>query len=81
MEFALAALETHDYIPTFVDYPRGQIEKKVILEHCGLIDPENINHYLAAGGYEGLARALSMSPEEVISEVKASGLRGRGGAG
>ncbi|MCL6638513.1 MAG: NADH-quinone oxidoreductase subunit NuoF [Firmicutes bacterium] len=81
VEFALAALETHDYIPTFADYPRGQIEQKVVLEHCGLIDPENINHYLAAGGYEGLALALTRTPEEVIAAIKASGLRGRGGAG
>ena len=81
VEFALAALETHDMIPTFADYPRGQIEQKVVLEHCGFIDPENINHYLAAGGYAGLAHALTLPPEKLIQEIKASGLRGRGGAG
>jgi len=52
-----------------------------ILRNCGLIDPHNIQHYLAQGGYSGLSQALKMEPEEVINEVKQSGLRGRGGAG
>lgn len=52
-----------------------------ILRNCGFIDPTNINHYIANGGYGGLARALSMSPGQIIDELKASGLRGRGGAG
>jgi NADH:ubiquinone oxidoreductase subunit F (NADH-binding) len=47
----------------------------------GHIDPENINDYIAREGYLGLARALKMTPEEIIEEVKKSGLRGRGGAG
>ena len=47
-----------------------------------MIDPESIDDYIAAGGYEGLNKALTkMTPDEVIDEVKASGLRGRGGAG
>ncbi|RJQ82425.1 MAG: NADH-quinone oxidoreductase subunit NuoF [Desulfobacteraceae bacterium] len=58
---------------------RGQV--RIALRNCGLIDPNNIHHYIAAGGYAGLQRALAMSPAEVIEEVKASGLRGRGGAG
>ena len=45
------------------------------------IDPENIDHYIARGGYVALAKALTMTPESVIEEVKSSGLRGRGGAG
>ena len=81
VEFALAATETNDYIPTFEDFPRGTVEKKHVMEHCGFIDPENIDHYLAVDGYRGLAAALSSSPDQVIEEVKASGLRGRGGAG
>ena len=56
-------------------------QKKVVLANCGMIDPEEIDEYIAAGGYEGLARALERSPEEVIEEIKRSGLRGRGGAG
>jgi NADH-quinone oxidoreductase subunit F len=58
---------------------RSQV--RVALRNCGLIDPSNIHHYIAKGGYAGLQRALGMSPAEVIEEVKASGLRGRGGAG
>jgi bidirectional [NiFe] hydrogenase diaphorase subunit len=55
---------------------------KVVLERCGSVDPESLDDYVAAGGYEALAKALtSMSPDDVIAEVVRSGLRGRGGAG
>lgn len=81
IEFALAALDVNDFVPTFADFPRGMIEKKIVMELCGLIDPENINHYLAHGGYEALANALQKPPEKVIEEIKEAGLRGRGGAG
>ncbi len=63
------------------ELPRFERELRLILRHCGYIDPENINHYIANGGYGGLNKALKMSPEEVIGELKKSGLRGRGGAG
>ncbi len=56
-------------------------ETKVLLKQCGEIDPEDIKEYLLTGGYGGLEKALSQTPFEVIEEVKASGLRGRGGAG
>ncbi|MBI5035955.1 SLBB domain-containing protein [Candidatus Micrarchaeota archaeon] len=49
--------------------------------NCGEIDPENIDDYIKAGGYEGLKKALKMAPEKVIAEVDRTGLRGRGGAG
>ena len=81
LEFALAALEPNELVPAFSDFPRGQVERAVLLEKCGLIDPQDINHYLALGGYGALVKALSLSPEEVVAEIKASGLRGRGGAG
>ncbi|MGB9825637.1 MAG: NADH-quinone oxidoreductase subunit F, partial [Desulfofundulus sp.] len=81
LEFALAALETNDMVPSFGDFPRGMIEKPVILDKCGLIDPEEIEHYIALGGYAALARALTREPGWVVEEIKASGLRGRGGAG
>ena len=55
-------------------------QKRIALDLCGEIDSTGLNDYLLHGGYEGLAHALSMTPEEVIEEVKASGLRGRGGA-
>ena len=57
-------------------------EVRVVLRNCGKIDPENIEDYIAEDGYMGLAKALTaMTPEQVIDEVLASGLRGRGGAG
>ncbi|OGS07675.1 MAG: NADH dehydrogenase [Elusimicrobia bacterium RIFOXYA12_FULL_51_18] len=64
------------------DYKRffaGQM--RVVLANCGEIDPENIEDYIACGGYKALALALAMAPEKVAEEVKSSGLRGRGGAG
>ncbi|MCL2149694.1 MAG: 4Fe-4S binding protein [Dehalococcoidia bacterium] len=56
-------------------------QKRRALRNAGIIDPENIRHYLARGGYRGLERALSLSPDEVICEIEQAGLRGRGGAG
>jgi NADH:ubiquinone oxidoreductase subunit F (NADH-binding)/(2Fe-2S) ferredoxin len=55
---------------------------RVVLRNCGLIDPDSIEEYIANGGYEALGKVLtSMTPEQVVATVKASGLRGRGGAG
>ena len=56
-------------------------EKRILSKNCGVIDPGDIESYLAQGGFKALEKARGMSPEEVIAEVKASGLRGRGGAG
>ena len=57
-------------------------QERILLDNCGIIDPENIDHYLANVGYQALRRALTeMTPEAVIEEVLNSGLRGRGGAG
>jgi len=81
LEFVLAALEPNDLVPSFADFPRSRYEHKMVLARCGLIDPEDITHYIATGGYAALARVLEMAPEEVIALIKASGLRGRGGAG
>ena len=81
LEFVLAALEENDLVPSFSDFPRAKFEKKVILKNCGHIDPEQVEHYIANGGYAALVTALQMQPEEIIDEVKSSGLRGRGGAG
>ena len=55
-------------------------QRRVALDGCGELDAVGINDYLLRGGYAGAARTLSMSPEDVIEEVKSSGLRGRGGA-
>ena len=54
---------------------------KIALKNCGKIDPENIDEYIATGGYEGIKKALTMSGDEVINLLKESGLKGRGGAG
>jgi (2Fe-2S) ferredoxin len=57
-------------------------QMRITLRNCGIIDPENIDDYLALRGYEALAKVLAeMTPQQVIEEVKKSGLRGRGGAG
>ncbi len=57
-------------------------QQRIALRNCGKIDPENINEYIAMHGYEALGKVLTtMTPQEVIEEMKASGLRGRGGAG
>ena len=61
--------------------PVFRLQARRILRNCGFIDPANINHYVANGGYGGLARALGMAPGEIVDELKVSGLRGRGGAG
>jgi len=68
-------------IPSLFELPVLKPQVRIVLHRCGFIDPENINHYIANGGYSGLVRALGMKPEEIIEEVKKSGLRGRGGAG
>jgi NADH-quinone oxidoreductase subunit F len=72
---------TLEGIPNLFDLPVLKPQVRISLRNCGNIDPENINHYIANGGYEGLAKALRMKPQEVIDEIKKSGLRGRGGAG
>lgn len=55
---------------------------RVVLEYCGIIDPESIDEYIAAGGFKGLDKALRiMTPESVVKEILESGLRGRGGGG
>ena len=57
-------------------------QKRIALKNCGVIDPENIDEYIAFDGYKALEKCLfEMQPNEVIETVKASGLRGRGGAG
>ncbi|MEA2086228.1 MAG: NADH-quinone oxidoreductase subunit F, partial [Chloroflexota bacterium] len=81
LEFVLGALEENELVPSFSDFPRARLERRIILENCGYIDPTDIDHYLARGGYAALAKALGMPPEGIISEVKSAGLRGRGGAG
>jgi len=57
-------------------------QMRAVLKNCGYIDPESLEDYLAAGGYKALVKVLlGMKPEDVVEELKKSGLRGRGGAG
>ncbi len=64
------------------DIPFYQKQLRIVLRNCGLIDPENVHEYIARDGYAALARVLTeMTPEDVIEELRRSGLRGRGGAG
>jgi NADH-quinone oxidoreductase subunit F len=81
LEFVLGAITENELIPSFADFPRAQYEQKIVLKNCGHIDPAEIDDYIAGGGYEALVTALQRSPEEIIAEIKKSGLRGRGGAG
>ena len=63
-------------------YTPDTCQLRIVLKNCGLIDPESIEEYLGQEGYCGMAKAIcDMTPEEVITEMKKSGLRGRGGAG
>ena len=68
-------------IPRFEDLPFMKSQVRIVSRNCGMINPEDVDHYLARDGYRGLMRALRMKPEDVIEEVVASGLRGRGGGG
>jgi NADH:ubiquinone oxidoreductase subunit F (NADH-binding) len=56
-------------------------EKRVVLQNCGVIDPKDIATYIGRDGFKALKKALKLPPEQLIGEIKASGLRGRGGAG
>ena len=63
------------------DNPFYTPQMKIALRNIGRIDPANVDDYLASGGYEALKKALTMTPEQILDEMDASGLRGRGGAG
>ncbi len=66
----------------FDDLEQNKNQVKLVTKNCGIIDPEDIDEYIANGGYKALKRILtSMSPKDVITEVGKSGLRGRGGGG
>ncbi len=73
---------TGNLVTTQRDFAFFAKQQKIILENCGLIDPENIEEYIARDGYAALGKVLTgLKPADVIAEIKASGLRGRGGAG
>ncbi|MFC1934264.1 NADH-quinone oxidoreductase subunit NuoF [Chloroflexota bacterium] len=73
---------TGQAIPHYSEISFYNKQERIILRNCGHINPERINDYIGRGGYQALRKVLfSMTPEQVIEEIKKSGLRGRGGAG
>jgi NADH:ubiquinone oxidoreductase subunit F (NADH-binding) len=69
-------------VAKMVDIPFFADQTPLVLRNRGIINPEKIDEYIARGGYEAIAKVLtSMTPDQVIQEIKASGLRGRGGGG
>jgi NADH-quinone oxidoreductase subunit F len=76
-EWTFEAGEYKEAVDAFMDK-----QVRIVMRNCGLINPEEIDEYLARDGYQAIEKAVtSMTPEEVIKEIKTSGLRGRGGAG
>ena len=74
--------ETGEHVTAIAEIPFFAEQRKVVLENCGLIDPGVIEDYIARDGYAALAKVLAeMTPQQVMDEVSASGLRGRGGGG
>ena len=74
----------HGYpdVPLWNEVPFFKNQKKIVLRNCGLINPDDIEEYIAVGGYQALYKTLiDEKPESVIEQIKASKLRGRGGAG
>jgi NADH:ubiquinone oxidoreductase subunit F (NADH-binding) len=68
-------------VPYLFDHPMLKSQQRIVLRNCGIIDPENIMHYIANDGYLGLMKAFENGPVWVIEQIKLSELRGRGGAG
>ncbi len=95
MDLALCKVEEWDHITSSVKYGTGYPElphwhevpffhgqKRIVLRNCGLINPSDIEEYLAVGGYQALYKVLiDGNPERVIEQIKLAKLRGRGGAG
>jgi NADH-quinone oxidoreductase subunit F len=82
LELALGTVEFKESRAPFIpEMPRFEIEERLALRNCGYIDPLDIEHYLARGGYLTLHNALQMEPEAIITEIEQAKLRGRGGAG
>jgi NADH:ubiquinone oxidoreductase subunit F (NADH-binding)/NAD-dependent dihydropyrimidine dehydrogenase PreA subunit/(2Fe-2S) ferredoxin len=74
--------QSWDNLPVIDNIPFFKIQQKIVLENCGVIDPESIDQYIVKGGYKGLSKILkSKKPEDVIDDVLKAGLRGRGGGG
>jgi NADH-quinone oxidoreductase subunit F len=81
LEHVLGATVPNELLPTVMDFARFNLEKRIVMEKCGSIDPQSIDEYFLSGGYGALAQALGMPAEQVIEVISDAGLRGRGGAG
>lgn len=77
----LLAKEKDKLIKKWHDLNFYKKQKRIALQNCGKINPEDINQYIALDGYKAIEKALKMTQDEVINEILNSGLRGRGGAG
>ncbi|MCK8816043.1 NADH-quinone oxidoreductase subunit NuoF [Natroniella sulfidigena] len=81
-EFLYQEPVTNESVRSYKDIDFYKKQERNALANCGHIDPEEIEEYIATGGYQAIGKALTeMTPQEVIDEVKDSGLRGRGGGG
>lgn len=80
-EHMMGAMVENDLIPSIMDFPRFNSEKRIVMEKCGYLDPDNIFEYIIKEGYSAFLKALQMEPEDILNEISNSGLRGRGGAG
>ena len=81
LEHVLGATVPNDLLPSVMDFARFNLEKRIVMEKCGSIDPQSIDDYILSGGYSALAQALGMPAGHVIEVISEAGLRGRGGAG
>ncbi len=82
LELSDEDMETHEKILDIDKIKFYEKQQRIALRNCGKINPEDISEYIAMDGYEALGKVLSsMTPQQVIDEMKKSGLRGRGGAG
>lgn len=81
-EHLMGSKPVEEYVIPAEDEAFLSQQQRIVLRNCGQINPEKIEEYIAAGGYEAARKVItSMTPDEVIEEIKISGLRGRGGAG
>jgi NADH:ubiquinone oxidoreductase subunit F (NADH-binding)/formate hydrogenlyase subunit 6/NADH:ubiquinone oxidoreductase subunit I/(2Fe-2S) ferredoxin len=82
-DLAIGVIDKKPYgsIPSFYEHPMLKPQVRIVLRNCGIIDPTDIDHYVAMDGYRGIKKTLQMKPVEVVETVKKSGIRGRGGAG
>jgi NADH-quinone oxidoreductase subunit F len=81
LEHVMGAMTDNELLPSVMDFPRFNLEKRVVMEKCGRVDPENIDDAITQGSYAGLAKALEQPPADLIATITKAGLRGRGGAG